>query len=275
MNKEGRLEVITGCMFSGKSEELIRRVKRAMIAKMKVIIFKPVIDTRYSVVEVVSHSGMRIKARPIVSSQDILNYVHKNTQVVALDESQFFDMGIIEIVKFLVKNGKRVIIAGLDTDFRGEPFGPMPYLMALADEVIKLHAICNVCGGEATMTQRLINGKPANYNDPVILVGGFEKYEARCKKHHIVPDAPNNLPIVEKKLFPDKDLKSVNKEIKKEGVENLIDKLPEDALEVTRAILEDLNIPIEYKLEKIIKQKWYEYLKNNVEKTIRKELKNE
>ena len=274
MNKEGKLEVITGCMFSGKSEELIRRVKRAMIAKMKVIIFKPVIDTRYSTVEVVSHSGMRIKARPIVSSQDILNYVHKNTQVLALDESQFFDMGIIEIVKFLVKNGKRVIIAGLDTDFKGEPFGPMPYLMALADEVIKLHAICNVCGGEATMTQRLINGKPANYNDPVILVGGFEKYEARCKKHHIVPDAPNNLPIVEKKLFSGKDLKSVNKEIKKEDAENLIDKLPDDALEVTRAILEDLNIPIEYKLEKIIKQKWYEYLKN-VEKTIRKEVKNE
>jgi thymidine kinase len=252
---KGKLEVITGCMFSGKSEELIRRLKRSLIAKQKIKIFKPVIDTRYSKVEIVSHGGVKMEAQPISSAQEILNYIHKNTQVVAIDEAQFFDLELVNIVKFLVKNGKRVIIAGLDTDFRGEPFGLMPYLMTLADEVIKLHAICNVCGGEATMTQRLINGEPANYNDPVILIGGKETYEARCRKHHIVPGTPNLLGF-SRKLFPDKS--SAYKQ-SSNITETIIDNFAEDAYEVTRAILENANIPIDRKVEQEIKEKWREY----------------
>uniref|UniRef100_A0A7C4TWA7 Thymidine kinase n=1 Tax=Caldisericum exile TaxID=693075 RepID=A0A7C4TWA7_9BACT len=186
MGKIGKIEVITGCMFSGKSEELIRRLKRAKIAKLKVQVFKPSIDTRYSIVEVVSHTGEKIEAFPVTSSKEIFDKVEVDTNVVGIDEAQFFDSGIVEVLKKLAKRGSRVIVAGLDMDFRGEPFGPMPYIMAIADDVLKLHAICTVCGEDATMTQRLINGEPASYNDPVIMIGANETYEARCKLHHYV-----------------------------------------------------------------------------------------
>lgn len=186
MNKIGKIEVVTGCMFSGKSEELIRRLKRAKIAKQTVQVFKPSIDDRFSSIEVVSHTGDKIEAIPVSESKEILGKVKKDTDVVGIDEAQFFDDNLILVARELAKKGKRVIIAGLDMDFRGEPFGPMPKLLAIADEILKLHAICIVCGEEATMTQRLINGKPARYDDPVIMIGAAEKYEARCKAHHYV-----------------------------------------------------------------------------------------
>lgn len=184
--KIGKIEVVTGCMFSGKSEELIRRIKRAKIARQKVQVFKPSIDTRYSVVEVVSHAGEKVEALPVSSTKELLERIEEDTEVIGIDEAQFFDAEIVDALRKIAKSGKRVIVAGLDMDFRGEPFGPMPYIMAIADEVLKLHAICTVCGEDATMTQRLINGEPASYNDPVIMIGASESYEARCKLHHYV-----------------------------------------------------------------------------------------
>jgi len=185
-DKIGKIEVITGCMFSGKSEELIRRLKRARIAKLQVQVFKPSIDTRFSNIEVVSHTGEKIQAEAVSSSIEILNKLSSTINVVGIDEAQFYDMEIIKVVREISRKGIRVILAGLDMDFRGEPFGPMGNLMAIADEVTKLHAICMVCGEEATMTQRLIDGKPAKYTDPVVLIGASERYEARCKLHHYV-----------------------------------------------------------------------------------------
>jgi thymidine kinase len=184
--KIGKIEVVTGCMFSGKSEELIRRIKRAKIARQKVQVFKPSIDTRYSVVEVVSHAGEKVEALPVSSTKELLERIEEDTEVIGIDEAQFFDTEIVDALRKIAKSGKRVIVAGLDMDFRGEPFGPMPYIMAIADEVLKLHAICTVCGEDATMTQRIINGEPASYNDPVIMIGASESYEARCKLHHYV-----------------------------------------------------------------------------------------
>ncbi|MCX6088281.1 MAG: thymidine kinase [Caldiserica bacterium] len=185
-DKIGKIEVITGCMFSGKSEELIRRLKRARIAKLQVQVFKPSIDTRFSNIEVVSHTGEKIQAEAVSSSIEILNKLSSTINVVGIDEAQFYDVEIIKVVREISRKGIRVILAGLDMDFRGEPFGPMGNLMAIADEVTKLHAICMVCGEEATMTQRLIDGKPAKYTDPVVLIGASERYEARCKLHHYV-----------------------------------------------------------------------------------------
>jgi len=185
-DKIGKIEVITGCMFSGKSEELIRRLKRARIAKLQVQVFKPSIDTRFSNIEVVSHTGEKIQAEAVSSSIEILNKLSSTINVVGIDEAQFYDVEIIKVVREISRKGIRVILAGLDMDFRGEPFGPMGNLMAIADEVTKLHAICIVCGEEATMTQRLIDGKPAKYTDPVVLIGASERYEARCKLHHYV-----------------------------------------------------------------------------------------
>lgn len=185
-DKIGKIEVITGCMFSGKSEELIRRLKRARIAKLQVQVFKPSIDTRFSNIEVVSHTGEKIQAEAVSSSIEILSKLSSTINVVGIDEAQFYDMEIIKVVREISRKGIRVILAGLDMDFRGEPFGPMGNLMAIADEVTKLHAICMVCGEEATMTQRLIDGKPAKYTDPVVLIGASERYEARCKLHHYV-----------------------------------------------------------------------------------------
>ncbi len=183
----GSLEVITGSMFCGKTDELIRRLRRAAIAKQKVQVFKPAIDTRYAVEKVTSHAGSEFEAKPISEAREILANLESDVTVVAIDEAQFFDDEIVPLVQELADRGLRVIVAGLDTDFRGEPFGPMPVLMAKAERVDKLQAICMVCGEPATRTQRLVNGKPAHYDDPVVIVGAAEMYEARCRKHHIVP----------------------------------------------------------------------------------------
>ena len=183
----GWIEVICGSMFSGKSEELIRRIKRAEIARLRVQVFKPRLDTRYGEDRVSSHSGTHAVALAVGQAREILNMTEPDTDVVAIDEVQFFDWEITDVCEELAEHGKRVIVAGLDMDFRGEPFGPMPLLMALAEEVEKLHAICMVCGAPATRTQRRIDGQPAAYEDPVILVGASESYQARCRIHHEVP----------------------------------------------------------------------------------------
>jgi thymidine kinase len=183
----GRIELICGSMFSGKTEELIRRVRRALIAKQHIQVFKPRIDDRYGIQEVTSHNGQRIEAVPLAKAIEILDALHDDTTVVAIDEVQFFDKGIIEVVEHLANDGVRVIIGGLDQDFRGEPFGFIPELMARAEDVQKLHAICAVCGDSASRTQRLVDGEPAYYDDPIIMVGAQESYEARCREHHLVP----------------------------------------------------------------------------------------
>jgi thymidine kinase len=183
----GSIEVITGSMFSGKTDELIRRLRRARIARQNVQVFKPVIDNRYSVEKVTSHAGSEFEATPVHCAADILPLVRPDTTVVALDEAQFFELEVGQLCRELAARGVRVIAAGLDQDFRGEPFGPMPQLMALAEHVDKLHAICAVCGGEASRTQRLINNQPAGYDEPVVVVGASELYEARCREHHLVP----------------------------------------------------------------------------------------
>lgn len=183
----GWIEVIVGPMFSGKSEELIRRINRARIAKQKVQVFKHCIDDRYGIDHVVSHNGIKIDAIRVRDSKDVEKYVEEDTFVVAIDEIQFFDQGVVDVCNRLADKGKRVIVAGLDQDFRGEPFGPTPELMSAAEFVDKIQAICMKCGNPATRTQRLINGKPASYNDPIILVGAKESYEARCRKCHEVP----------------------------------------------------------------------------------------
>ena len=183
----GSMEVITGSMFSGKTDELIRRLRRATIARQKIQVFKPAIDDRYDLEKITSHAGTEYAARPVPNACAILSCLQPETTVVGLDEAQFFDAAIIPLAQQLACRGVRVVIAGLDTDFRGEPFGPMPVLMATADVVDKLHAICMVCGQNACRTQRLVDGKPARYNDPVVIVGAAEMYEARCRAHHEVP----------------------------------------------------------------------------------------
>ena len=183
----GSVEVICGSMFSGKTDELIRRIVRAKIAKQKVQVFKPAIDVRYAVEKVTSHAGADFAAIPVEKAADIRAKLDADTTVVAIDEAQFMDAEVITIARELADKGIRVLVAGLDQDFRGEPFGPMPALMSLAERVDKLHAICMVCGDEASRTQRLVNGKPARYDDPVVIVGASEMYEARCRRHHEVP----------------------------------------------------------------------------------------
>jgi len=183
----GSIEVVCGSMFSGKTDELIRRLVRATIAKQKVQVFKPAIDVRYAVEKVTSHAGSDFDATPIEKSAEILSKIEKDTTVVGIDEAQFFDPEIVQVAEALASRGIRVIVAGLDMDFRGEPFGPMPIFMSMAEHVDKLHAICMVCGDEASRTQRLVNGKPARYDDPVVIVGASELYEARCRIHHEVP----------------------------------------------------------------------------------------
>ena len=182
----GWIEVICGSMFSGKTEELIRRVNRAVIAKQKVQVFKPSVDARFVHQKVTSHSGADFRASPVPEAAGILRNLEPDTEVVAIDEAQFFDWSIAEVCDELANRGLRVIVAGLDMDFRGEPFGPMPVLMAQAERMDKLQAICQRCGAPASRTQRLINGQPAAYDDPIILVGADEVYEARCRVcHHI------------------------------------------------------------------------------------------
>ena len=183
----GIVEVICGSMFSGKTDELIRRLRRATIARQKVQVFKPAIDNRYAVEKVKSHAGSEFDAVPVNQVRDILNYLKPETTVVAIDEAQFFDDDIVNLITELADKDLRVIVAGLDSDFRGEPFGSMPILMAKAEKVDKLQAICMTCGEPASRTQRLVNGKPANYYDSVVIVGASELYEARCRKHHEVP----------------------------------------------------------------------------------------
>ncbi|KKB41021.1 Thymidine kinase [Bacillus thermotolerans] len=187
MKQTGWVEVICGSMFSGKSEELIRRIRRAQFAKQDIMVFKPQMDNRYSKSAVVSHNGSTVTALPVDSSAAILSAVTSDIDLVAIDEAQFFDEAIVHTAQRLADRGHRVVAAGLDQDFRGEPFGPMPALMAVAELVTKLQAVCAVCGSPASRTQRLIDGQPAHYDDPIILVGASESYEARCRHHHEVP----------------------------------------------------------------------------------------
>jgi thymidine kinase len=184
---QGSIEVICGSMFSGKTDELIRRLVRATIARQKVQVFKPAIDVRYAAEKVTSHAGADYGALPVERAADIPGRLEPDTTVVGIDEAQFFDEDVVRVARELAERGIRVLIAGLDTDFRGEPFGCMPVLMSIAEHVDKLHAICMTCGGEASRTQRLVNGKPARYDDPVVIVGASELYEARCRLHHEVP----------------------------------------------------------------------------------------
>ena len=175
-------------MFSGKSEELIRRVRRAMIAKKRVQVFKSHLDERYAgLFKVSSHDGRTVDAIPVDSSAQIALRIEPDTQVVAIDEAQFLEAGICDLATMLADRGVRVIVAGTDTDFRGEPFGSMPQLLAIAEVVDKLHAICVVCGGPASRNQRLLEGRPARYDSPVIMVGATDSYEARCRQCHQVP----------------------------------------------------------------------------------------
>lgn len=187
----GWVEVISGCMFAGKTEELIRRIKVLEYAKKNILVFKPLIDDRYSDTKVVSHAGSSHISYSIKDSSEILPYVTEETDVVAIDEVQFFDDGIAEVCDYLASIGKRVIVAGLDMDFRGVPFGVMPRLITEAEFVTKLTAVCTKCGAPATRTQRLINGKPGAFDDPIILVGASESYEARCRHCHEVKNKPS------------------------------------------------------------------------------------
>lgn len=186
--QKGFIEVVCGPMFAGKTEELIRRIKRLEYAKQTVLVFKPQIDTRYEAKEeIVSHNLSKKPSIVVNSSHDILKHLHDGVDAVVIDEAQFFDDEIVSIAEQLADQGLRVIVGGLDRDFRGEPFGPMPKLLALAEFVTKLTAICVVSGLPATRTQRIINGKPADYNDPTILVGAQESYEPRARQYHEVP----------------------------------------------------------------------------------------
>ncbi|MEM7535232.1 MAG: thymidine kinase [Chloroflexota bacterium] len=185
----GWIEVICGSMFSGKTEELLRRIRRAEIARKELQLFKPQLDHRYGLERVASHNGVaRENAVVVKTSNEILHLVRRETAVVAIDEVQFFDKAIGHVCSELADSGKRVIVAGLDQDFRGQPFGPMPLLMTLAERVDKLNAICVVCGADASRTQRLIDDRPARSDDPIILVGGSESYEARCRRCHELPE---------------------------------------------------------------------------------------
>ena len=188
--KEGWIEVITGPMFAGKTEELLRRIKRLEYAKQHILVFKPMIDNRYGEGHVISHDHNKTKSINITDAKEILKYVTKETQVVAIDEIQFLNEYAVDICEYLADKGVRVIVSGLDRNFRGEPFSFMPKLLSLAEYVTKLTAICVKCQTPASRTQRIINGLPAKYNDPIILVGAQDSYEARCRDCHEVPNRP-------------------------------------------------------------------------------------
>lgn len=181
MIHKGRLEIICGSMFSGKSEELIRCLRRAEFAKQKVMAFKHSLDNRKTIKHVISHNNTKMEAIAIRNPKDILDYVGAEIDVIGIDEVQFFDLTIINVILKLIDNGKKLFVAGLDLDFRGIPFGPMPTLMALSDKILKLQAICVNCGSDAHFSQRIVNGEPAKFNDPVILPGAEECYQARCR----------------------------------------------------------------------------------------------
>ena len=189
--REGWIEVISGCMFAGKTEELIRRINVLSYAKKNIIVFKPKIDNRYSDSEIVSHSGAKVPCLVVEKAQDILKKIEADTEVVAIEEVQFFDKDIVEVCEYLADKGIRVMVAGLDKDFRGESFGVMPELLTRAEFVTKLTAVCAKCGAPATRTQRLVNGKPAGFEDPIVMVGADESYEPRCRHCHQVPNKPH------------------------------------------------------------------------------------
>ena len=196
-SRPGWIEVISGVMFSGKSEELIRRVRRGIIARRRVQVFKSHLDSRYAgLYSVASHNGTELDAAPVDSSAEIFRQVRADSDIIAIDEAQFLDAGLVEVVTALAARGKRVILAGTDTDFRGEPFGPMGPLMCIAETVDKLRAICVVCGDLACRNQRLIDGRPARYDSPTIMVGGRESYEARCRHCHAVPRADEDQAVL-------------------------------------------------------------------------------
>lgn len=173
----GQIELICGCMFSGKTEALITQLRRAEIARLRFQVFKPEVDVRYSVDEVASHNKSRFPAINISKARDLYQHVEPYTQIVGIDEAQFFDDEIVDVAQKLADSGRRVVVAGLDTDWRGEPFGPMPKLLAIADVIHKQYAICVVCGAPATRTQRIVNAKEQ------FLLGSTDSYEARCRKH--------------------------------------------------------------------------------------------
>ncbi len=187
-NNIGRLEVVTGSMFSGKSEELIRRLRRAEYAKQKIVVFKHAIDNRYGDKGIFSHGKESLEAYPVNTVEQMEKIMNKNTDVdvIGIDEVQFFGEKIVDFCKKYVEYGKRVIVAGLDMNFRAEPYHPVPELMSISDQTDKLQAICTVCGKPAYASQRVINGEPAYYEDPLIMVGAAENYEARCRRHHIL-----------------------------------------------------------------------------------------
>lgn len=183
---KGKIEVVCGPMFAGKSEELIRRIKRLEYAKKKMLVFKPEIDNRYSQSMIVSHSSMTSSSINISKASEILDYLTPDIDAIIIDEVQFLDEELVDIVEDLANKGIRVILGGLDRDFRGKPFGIIAQLLAISEEVTKLTAICVVCGEEATRTQRIINGKEAYEDDPLILIGADESYEPRCRLCHKV-----------------------------------------------------------------------------------------
>lgn len=189
----GSIEVVCGSMFSGKSEELIRRVRRAKIARLRVQIFKHSLDIRFHKKKVSSHSGYEIEAHPVNDVTQIRELLIKDTQVVGIDEAQFFNDDIVDLCQEMANDGKRVIVAGLDQDFRGKPFGPMATLLAVAEHVDKLSAICMKCRRPASRSQRLINGEPAPPDGPVIHVGADERYEARCRHCHKIGTPINSM----------------------------------------------------------------------------------
>ncbi|PTF80838.1 thymidine kinase [Staphylococcus chromogenes] len=182
----GWIECITGSMFSGKSEELIRRLRRGVYAKQKVIVFKPTIDDRYHKEKIVSHNGNAIEAINITETKEIEQHDLSDVDIIGIDEIQFFDRTVVDIAQDLAKKGYRVITAGLDMDFKGEPFDPVPEMLAVSEHITKLQAVCAVCGASSSRTQRLINGRPAKYDDPIIMVGANESYEPRCRAHHVI-----------------------------------------------------------------------------------------
>lgn len=183
--KFGWIECICGSMFSGKSEELLRRIKRGVIAKQKVLLFKPSIDNRYEENMVSTHNGNSYESVNIDKAEQIYDYIiDKKYDIIGIDEVQFFDEKIVEVINKLADDGVRVIVAGLDMDFKAEPFHPMPEIMAVSEMVTKLHAVCNKCGKEASRSQRLIDGEPARYDDPIVVIGASESYEARCRHCH-------------------------------------------------------------------------------------------
>lgn len=188
--REGWIEVICGCMFAGKTEELIRRINVLSYARKNILVFKPKIDDRYSTTEIASHAGSKVPCIVISEAKEILDHVNYDTDVVAIDEVQFFDADVVDICEYLADSGLRVMVAGLDKDFRGEPFGVLPDLLTRAEFVTKLTAVCAKCGAPATRTQRIINGKPASFNDPIVLVGAKEAYEPRCRHCHEIVEKP-------------------------------------------------------------------------------------